>query len=165
MSTGSLKQFSATLEEALTRKRINKSELAEALGVSSSSVTAWVQGKNFPGIPLLGKLSSFLEIPLRDFIEGSYEPNSVSVESSNPQEPSPPYMASTSPSLVIRMGSDLEMTVPVFGPDDRAKAMSDATAMIQKIRAGRPDPTAAAVFAVVADTAAKSSASPKPPAI
>jgi transcriptional regulator with XRE-family HTH domain len=156
MSTNNLKEFGRALKTRRILKGIAISDVAAAVGVKPSSMYAYEAGKYFPDAEVLSELSKLLEQDFSKVItcEGAVE------------EPSTPYKtALASQSLVIRMGPDLEMTVPVFGPDDRAKAMSDATAMIQKIRSGRTDLTSAAVLAIVADTAAKSSASPKPPAI
>jgi len=50
----------------LTLKDISQREFADELGVSQSSVTCWLKGKNAPDIELVAKICDFFNITISD---------------------------------------------------------------------------------------------------
>lgn len=53
----------SNLERYISESKYSQKEIAEKLGVSKSSVTNWIKGKNSPDINLVPSLCDLLEIP------------------------------------------------------------------------------------------------------
>ena len=49
--------FAVTLPKYMDKAGITKSELAEAVGVSKSTVSCWVHGKAFPRIDVMQRIA------------------------------------------------------------------------------------------------------------
>lgn len=57
----------SNLERYLTESGYTQKEFAEKLGVSKSSVTNWVKGKNSPDVELVAPICKLLNITINDF--------------------------------------------------------------------------------------------------
>ena len=73
------------IKELRTEKGFTQKELAEKLNVSTAAVSKWENGKGFPDISILEKLSSELGISITELIKGeknaeNIEPDSVAKE-------------------------------------------------------------------------------------
>ena len=55
--------------ELLERDGVNTKYIADVTGISPSSFTDWKQGKTFPKIDKIMKLSEFFDVPLTYFIK------------------------------------------------------------------------------------------------
>ena len=58
------------IKELRTEKCLTRKELAEKLNVSTAAVSKWENGKGFPDISILEKLSSELEISITELVKG-----------------------------------------------------------------------------------------------
>ena len=58
------------IKELRTEKGLTQKELAEKLNVSTAAVSKWENGKGFPDISILEKLSSELEISITELVKG-----------------------------------------------------------------------------------------------
>ncbi len=58
------------IKELRTEKGLTQKELAEKLNVSTAAVSKWENGKGFPEISILEKLSSELEISITELVKG-----------------------------------------------------------------------------------------------
>ena len=58
------------IKELRTEKDLTQKELAEKLNVSTAAVSKWENGKGFPDISILEKLSSELEISITELVKG-----------------------------------------------------------------------------------------------
>ena len=63
--------FLHNLENLMNEKKINRSELAKAIGVAPSTINAWYT-KDFKGITLknLSKLASFFDVSMEALVYG-----------------------------------------------------------------------------------------------
>ena len=58
------------IKELRTEKGLTQKELSEKLNVSTAAVSKWENGKGFPDISILEKLSSELEISITELVKG-----------------------------------------------------------------------------------------------
>ena len=58
------------IKELRTEKGLTQKELAKKLNVSTAAVSKWENGKGFPDISILEKLSSELEISITELVKG-----------------------------------------------------------------------------------------------
>ena len=58
------------IKELRTEKGLTQKELAEKLNVSTAAVSKWENGKGFPEISILEKISSELEISITELVKG-----------------------------------------------------------------------------------------------
>jgi transcriptional regulator with XRE-family HTH domain len=58
------------IKELRTEKCLTQKELSEKLNVSTAAVSKWENGKGFPDISILEKLSSELGISITELIKG-----------------------------------------------------------------------------------------------
>ena len=57
------------IQDWLDTRRIRQPQLAKALGVSRSAVSAWVTGKSYPDFKYLPLLCEFFECKIEELIE------------------------------------------------------------------------------------------------
>lgn len=60
------------LKELMKNYNVNQSQLAEAIGVSQSSISGWVTGKKEPSIESLWKLANYFDETV-DYLIGRTE--------------------------------------------------------------------------------------------
>lgn len=60
------KEFGQLLAALRHSKNMSQSELASKLGVSTSSVSKWENGKNYPDMPTFHKIAQLFEISFDD---------------------------------------------------------------------------------------------------
>lgn len=65
----------SNLERYLSESGYTQKEFAEKLGVSKSSVTNWVKGKNSPDVDLVVPICKLLNITIKDFYSDSSPAN------------------------------------------------------------------------------------------
>ena len=65
--------FSRALSYYRTLKGKNNKELAEALGIPATTVSAWSTGRHLPDMDRLQKLATYLDAPLEQFFNFSLE--------------------------------------------------------------------------------------------
>lgn len=58
----------SALDAALLRKRVASEDLADSVGVSRQSVSAWRTGRTIPTPVLLAKVARWLDIPISDLV-------------------------------------------------------------------------------------------------
>ena len=66
---GNKKVFSKNLSFYIERKSITQKEVADAIGVSPSTLNEWVTAKKYPRIDKIEKLSNYFGIEKSDLIE------------------------------------------------------------------------------------------------
>ena len=69
------------IKELRTEKGFTQKELAEKLNVSTAAVSKWENGKGFPDISILEKLSSELEISITELIKGERTEENIESDS------------------------------------------------------------------------------------
>lgn len=75
----------SNLERYIAESGYTQKEFAEKLGVSKSSVTNWVKGKNSPDVELVVPICTLLNITIKDFYSDGTE-NHTSVDESTVAE-------------------------------------------------------------------------------
>ena len=69
------------IKELRTEKGFTQKELAEKLNVSTAAVSKWENGKGFPDISILEKLSSKLGISITELIKGERTEENIESDS------------------------------------------------------------------------------------
>lgn len=64
-------------------KKVSREKLAEAVGVSGTSVYRWENGIDRPELEHLAKVAEFFEVPLSDLIDTPTVPNELIVKSAS----------------------------------------------------------------------------------
>jgi transcriptional regulator with XRE-family HTH domain len=86
-----LQAFAARLKATIGRRKTTLEKVAKHLGISTSTVGAWTQGKNFPEVQLQPTLAAFLGEPVEWLIHGigktDYPEVTERVESGVQEEP------------------------------------------------------------------------------
>lgn len=60
--------FSSNLRDQRKEKRLSQAELAEGVGVSQKTVSAWELNERYPTIDKVYDIARFLEIPINTLI-------------------------------------------------------------------------------------------------
>ncbi|MBR5309787.1 MAG: helix-turn-helix transcriptional regulator [Oscillospiraceae bacterium] len=68
------------IKELRTEKNLTQKELAEKLNVSTAAISKWENGKGFPDISILEKLSDTLEISIGELVKGE---RNIDIESTD----------------------------------------------------------------------------------
>ena len=66
--------FISNLERYLAINRLKKIDVANAIDVSTGTISDWSKGRSFPSINILKKLADYLGIRISDLIEEEYLP-------------------------------------------------------------------------------------------
>ena len=63
--------FAKTLDDQLRESRISQSDFADAIGVSKSIVTLWINGKSYPRIDTIQKIADYFGVSTDYLVTGN----------------------------------------------------------------------------------------------